>query len=325
MTTRKQALHFAVQDRIDPEVFDLDFYFDTNAVRDLLSLESSRWEAFLGRVTDLQLRGAWMPEVICELVGTNLHRKHGLQLEDVSKQQAAIRRYDQLVQRRTWHSAAWLVRYDLYHLARVPAPAWFRDDEHERYRALLDDFQALTSLGDVRVWEDEGYIRTKHSGAFRDRGWSLDIRDNWKTYVQPLIDRRKAAISRDPRARQVDPMQAATLDMGSKLVGMARALEIPDDIVLRAFPIGESFEGRIGPAAHHVISESYYVELRARDAGRSVDRNDSRDLALLDYLPCAAVFVTQEKRIHNFSSSLLVIPTRVTDLDRFIANILACP
>ncbi len=293
----------------------VDFIFDSNAVRQLASLSRPQWRTLEEAWVASKLVATWVPNVVGEVMGTNLWRRE-LKFKDLREVQTAVERYNTLARGEALPGDADMVRGNIFALAGLappdpltPAPPW---------HAVVDFFLSKTrSPEQIRIHEDEVSLSVRFRQQHRDKGLEIVIPRGFSLYV-----RKKAAAMRSrhgytgpvPRERQVEDLLA---DAPRWFADVGTQLSIPREVVETAFRNRAQFTS--SAFAFRMITENLYYHHHATGYMSKRRDSDAQDIALSTYLTAAWGLVTGDKRLKALFIQVLEDDRRVLTLEEFVA------
>jgi len=293
--------------------FNIDFAFDTNAVRCLARLPEDEWASLLAGCREERLKGGWIPRVIKEVAGSNLMRRN---LDDAGLRELvlAAKRYDDLCAGRVLPDPPSLMWVGIHRLAGVEdsVPPGYRGPEDDRL--WLDRFLSLSSASQVRVGGETG--RTVFIKPHDDVEWGLEIPQGFEETAPMSIDVMRGIIEEKPEITQRELAWEYFKDWAgfvSHKIGIPP--EVPravselgnDDLLANTALVGGLFEG-------------WFLAARAMGRASKLSENDARDMAIGSYLAVVAVLVTEDGSFRAVLKSLLLDPARAVRFHEFLAD-----
>lgn len=284
-------------------MLEIDYLFDTNAVRRLIErLSPDEFKELADAWDKAGLRAAWTPDVIWELTGTNMNRKEGLTDEGLRASIIAARRFDQLARREILQSLPEVLWESLHDLAGVTPPLTGAPLEYApRYRQLLDEFLELRSTDQIRIDQTPDGPTVSFS-ADRKTGFTMSVGSGFGPQAAERVEDWKGRIQWPEDLK--DQISLVCEDLPKCALGTALKLGVQRELVEAALarPAEELFASPL--FLYHAI-ERWYLLRRVIGEKRSIKRNDGVDLSLAAYMRHAERVVTDDANLSKLLTFML--------------------
>ncbi len=293
--------------------FNIDFAFDTNAVRCLARLSDDEWASLLTGCRDEKLKGGWIPRVIKEVAGSNLIQRN-LDNTGLRELVLAAKRYDDLCAGRVLPDPPSLMWVGIHRLAGVEdsAPPGYRGPQDDRL--WLDRFLSLSSARQVRVGGEAG--RTVFIKPHNDDEWGLEIPQGFEQTAPMSIDVMRGLIEEKPEITQRELAWEYFKDWAGFV---SHKIGIPPEVV-RVLSERGNDDLLANTALVGGLFEGWFLAARAMGQASKISENDARDMAIGSYLAVVAVLVTEDGSFRAVLKSLLLDRARAVRFREFLAD-----
>lgn len=299
--------------------------FDTNAIRKLGRLSDGEWRRIQRAWRKTGCRTGWIPHVLCEVVASNVARKHGLTKIGLREVQRAVRRYDALCERTVLHDVDEVVFRCIYELAEAEPPPSGLTDHRAGWREVIDLFVRIKDPHQVRAREEEERLVVDLEGNDDNPpGMTVCQPREFVAHAEAKREAMRERLAHKWAVTREQMMQEVVADLPYCWAETAKRLNIPKEVVLRA----DAREADVilrSPFMIRTFCENTYHHQRAfpRYKGEnrkrsSIEENDAPDLAVTTYFLPGHVLVTDDGGLRALLADVLHTERFVLKFSEFV-------
>lgn len=300
---------------------NLDLIFDTNAVRELGHLPDDTWADCLAWFKNEDLKTAWIPWVLAELIGSNIgHDDFGdAHLKLV---QRSASRFDDLAERKILPDLDDIFVEAVYRLADLTPPSPRTSGKVRNVRRALDFFLTLTNAEQVTT-EADGNLVVRLTAPSGGRGWLNTLPRNFPKLAAANIAAMAERIG-SAKAAERDEIKLA-IDRYSRWVAHTAArLKIPTDVLESAWSKAGQ-HGFLNSPCSIGLYEAWYYALRVSRRKSRIKTNDGIDLHVAGYLTISSCIVTDDGDLRRLIAGVIDDQRRLVRFADFVRSIRPSP